>query len=135
MHVAAEGGFERGNEFRIDIQARDECAGDRRPDPLRVVEALQDSLGALLQAFAFFRHLTQDIEARLFFRARPFQSRNFFLGCCDRRLAPMELLFRLAKILFSLLGGLPLGFHGGTGAGQIRPGFVQVARLFFERAH
>ena len=63
VHVATEGGFERGDEFAIDIEAGDERPGKRGTDALGIVEAFQNSLRTLREAFAFFVELLQDFEA------------------------------------------------------------------------
>ena len=134
MHGPAERCFECGYELVIDIQVRYERACDRRPDPIRIVQSLQHGLRAFLQSFAFFHHLAQDFEARLFFGDHPIDPPNLFLSVGETRLVPLLLLFRMAQALSQFLRRLLLAFHRRLRAREIGPRFFQVMCLFADRA-
>ena len=134
VHGPAERRFECGNELAIDIQIRHERACDRRPDPIGIVQSLQHRLRAFLQSFAFFRHLAQHFEARLFFGDHPIDPRNLFLSVGETRLLLLLLLFRMAQTLSQFLRRLLLAFHRRLRAGEIGPRFFHVMCLFADRA-
>ena len=74
-------------------------AGNRRLDPIGIVQPLQDSLRTFLESFPFFGHLEQDFEARLFFCHQPIHPANLLLSMGESRLSLLLLFFRLAQSL------------------------------------
>ena len=133
VQVSAERGFQGGNEFRFDIQARHERARDRGPEAFRIVESFQNGLRSFFQSVPFLGHLAEDFEPCLLLRDRSLEPCDFFFGVRDARLVLVQPLFCRAQILFSLLGGLPLGFHRGPSSGEIRARTLQRGVSFADR--
>ena len=86
MQISPQRGFDRRNEFSIDIKMRNKRAGNRVAKFFAIVHALENSLRALREAFAFFIELTQNLQPRSLLGERPLEGG--------------EILFRFGKQLF-----------------------------------
>ena len=67
MQITAQRGFDRLNEFWINIELRNERTGNRVPEFFGTVDALEQSLRTFGEAFTFFVQLTQHVQARSLF--------------------------------------------------------------------
>ena len=67
MQITAQRGFDRLNEFWINIELRNERTGNRVPEFFGTVDALEQSLRTFGEAFTFFIQLTQHVQARSLF--------------------------------------------------------------------
>src|SRR4029450_4725359 len=67
VQITAQRGFDRVNEFWINIELRNERTGNRVPEFFRTVDALEEGLRTFGEAFTLFVKLTQHFEARSLF--------------------------------------------------------------------
>src|SRR6476620_8836782 len=67
VQITAQRGFDRLDEFWINIELRNERTGNRVPEFCGAVDALEQSLRTFREAFAFFIQLTQHVQARSLF--------------------------------------------------------------------
>ncbi len=67
MQITAQRGFDRLDEFWINIELRNERTGNRVPEFFGTVDALEQSLRTFGEAFTFFVQLTQHVQARSLF--------------------------------------------------------------------
>ena len=82
MQIPAERRFQGGNKFGLNVEARDQRARNRGPQPFGIVKSLQDGLRSLLQTVAFLCHLAEDFESGLFLPDRSLHSRDLFFRRC-----------------------------------------------------
>ena len=67
MQITAQGGFNRLNKFRINIELRNERTGDRVPEFFRTLDAFDQLLRTFGEAFTLVIQLTQHVQARSLF--------------------------------------------------------------------
>ena len=83
MQITAQRGFDGLNEFWIDVELRDQRTGNRVPEFFGIVDALEQSLRTFGESFTLFVQLTQDVQARSFFRECAMQRDKILFRLCD----------------------------------------------------
>src|SRR5262249_18673028 len=85
--------FDRGNEMLIDLQVRNQSAGQRGLYARFIVKAFEHRLRTFREAFTFFVKLTQNFKTRSLLRFGTLNRNELFFCACDKLLMVSELLF------------------------------------------
>ena len=67
MQITAQSGFDRLNEFWINIELRDYRTANRVPEFFRTIDTLEQSLRTFGETFTLFIQLTQYVQPRSLF--------------------------------------------------------------------
>ena len=80
MQISTQGSFDCRDKFWIDIEIRNQGSRQSRLDPRGIIKALEHGLRTLGETFTFFVKLTQNFQARFFFRQSAFQFGQAFFS-------------------------------------------------------